>query len=1101
MAMISMSLLPCMVCLLYATSRRASPDTRLEGTLPDRAPERCGKSRRSAQPRDEFYHTCARGHAGPGRHGPAGATRVIGLAISGAKARRFCYLGPGRIAAMVRRSGWLSRAAGAVLAALLVTGAARAQFSWSGDNNTLFINPLNWLGLNPPFPFPASVGGQDIIFDTGPGLWEPGNANIATIDGFSYVDVGFLRFKDTNGDVIAFLIQQVDLNLIGTGDRMFLIDGGQLVVWRNIDLSHTGGVQLVAGGAGETSIVGVISGAGATLLKVDPGTLILFGANTYTGGTELAEGTLLIVGNSALGTGVLLVTGDSGLGAAGAASAANDIFLAAELTILGDDNLALNGTIQGSGSLVMDFDGDDDVLVLSGDNSYTGGTTLTQGLLVLGHENAVGTGAITVTGDSGLGPAAPLTLDNAISIDDTVTLTIFGVNDFELAGTISGDGALGMDFDADDDVLTLSGNNTYTGGTILTRGTLLLASDTALGDVTGLVTIAGDATIQSDADRVVDNDIAIGNVSTLTFSGASSLTLNGDISGLGGSLAVDLDDGRTLRLTGDGTYTGPTSVDGGELRLDGASLLSAVTVNNGAIVSGNGSMTDLTLALGGTYRAVIDSDAGTADLLDLTGAATLAAGSTIEGSLTGTTYIPGGQTFDIINAAGGITDNGAAIVTSSATVTVNLIRDEDFINGDTSYALELARAADAYSAPTDPGNDRAIGLSLDSLIPVADGDPTGPAGDLLGALDGLDAQTYGAAVSQLSPEPYNVSTGIWRDETRQYMRQQTEYLATVRHTGEAATAPRPGPPAGALALAHDDPLVLAAAIAQAEEAPVPRAYAWEDRWGGYAEAQGIFVDRDSTSNRTGYTVDSAGLQVGLDYTFSQGLLVGVALGYLWADADLDRSLGEIDQDTLRIGPYLSWFEHAWYVNVSATFGYSWIDGEREIPALGLTADSDYDAYDFTGYVGTGYQFELKENLVLTPIASLLYSHIEFDSFTETGAGGANLTVPSRDEDSLRSRLGANLSYRFADLGAQPITYVYAGWEHEFEDDGDLEASFRAGGNPFIIDTGSRDDDAVFVGAGVEALVYESMAAYFRLEYVGSDSSDALGIAGGITFAF
>ncbi|MHC4102535.1 MAG: autotransporter outer membrane beta-barrel domain-containing protein, partial [Planctomycetota bacterium] len=178
-----------------------------------------------------------------------------------------------------------------------------------------------------------------------------------------------------------------------------------------------------------------------------------------------------------------------------------------------------------------------------------------------------------------------------------------------------------------------------------------------------------------------------------------------------------------------------------------------------------------------------------------------------------------------------------------------------------------------------------------------------------------------------------------------------------------------------------------------------------------------------------------------------------------------------------------------------------IDGEREIPALGRTADSDYDAYDFTGYVGTGYELKLKENLYLTPIASLLYSHIEFDSFTESGAGGANLSVPSRDDDSLRSRLGANLSYRFADLGAQPITYVYAGWEHEFEDDSDLDASFRAGGNPFSIDTGSRDEDAVFIGAGVEALVYESMAAYFRLEYVGSDNSDAIGIVGGVTFAF
>ncbi|MHC4306683.1 MAG: autotransporter outer membrane beta-barrel domain-containing protein, partial [Planctomycetota bacterium] len=882
---------------------------------------------------------------------------------------------------MVRCSGWKKWAAAAVLAALSATSTARAQYFWAGIFDINFANDGNW--WNPTAP-PPDVGGNDLVFDT---INLAGGFFLAANIGANhYQNIGFITFGDGLGSGWSYLLfdaggggtfsfvdgggisngtglfQEVAVSLIGTGDRIFILDAGQLLVSGSINLNDTSGVQLVVGGNGQTTLAGTIGGDGGSVLKVDPGTLILTGANTYTGGTELFEGTLLIGGVSALGTGPLLVTGDSGLGASGPASAANDVFLFAELTILGADNLALTGNIHGGGSLVMDFDADDDVLVLSGNNTYSGGTTLTQGLLVLGSASAVGTGAITVTGDSGLGPATPLTLYNAIDIADTMTLTIFGVNDFELAGTISGDGALEMDFAADDDVLTLSGNNTHTGGTVLTRGTLLLASDTALGDVTSLVTVAGDATIRSDAERVVDNDISIANVSTLTFSGANSLTLNGGISGLGGSLSVDLDDGRFLRLTGDSTYTGATTVDGGELRLDGASLLSAVTVNDGGIVSGNGSMTDLTLALGGSFRVNIDGATGTADLLDLSSTATLEAGSTIVGSLTGTGYVTSGATFDILNAAGGITDNGAAIVTDSATVTVSLIRDEDFSNGNTSYALELFRAANAYSAPIVPGIDRSIGLSLDSLIAVADGDPTGPAGDLLGTLDGLDVQTYAAALTQLSPEPYNASVGIWRDETREFTRQQSEYLASVRHTGQAAAAPRPGPPAGAMALAHDDPLVLAAAIAQAQEAPVPRGYAWEDRWGGFAEARGIFVDQDSTSNRTGYRADSAGAQFGLDYTFADGVLVGLALGYLRTDVDLDRSRGEFDQDTLRVGPYLSWFEHDWYINVSLTFGYSWIDGEREIPALGRTADSDYDAYDFTGYVGTGYELKLKENL-------------------------------------------------------------------------------------------------------------------------------------------
>ena len=78
-----------MGCLLYATSRRASPDKRVEETLPHRPPERRGKGRRSAQPQDEFYHTCGRRRAGPGDDRSAAATRVIGLAVSGADARDY----------------------------------------------------------------------------------------------------------------------------------------------------------------------------------------------------------------------------------------------------------------------------------------------------------------------------------------------------------------------------------------------------------------------------------------------------------------------------------------------------------------------------------------------------------------------------------------------------------------------------------------------------------------------------------------------------------------------------------------------------------------------------------------------------------------------------------------------------------------------------------------------------------------------------------------------------------------------------------------------------------------------------------------------------
>ncbi len=510
---------------------------------------------------------------------------------------------------MVRWTGWKLRTIGAVsvLAALLATEArGQVDYVWTGVVGEAFAVDLNWWGLNAPDPG-TDLAQANLVF-AGDNLLPPLAWTLPNVGTDYYLNVGFIRFDESvalrdfgilsagggfsfadgggiiNDSIIGHILgHYVEANLFGTGDQMVILVEGIVDVRGIVELSHTNGVQLMVGGAGQTTISGIIMGTGGTLVKQDGGMLILTGANTYTGGTELVGGELLIGGNSALGTGMLFVTGSSSLGASGAASAANDVFLDAALTIIGSDNLTLSGDIEGSGSLLVDFAADDDLLVLSGNNTYTGGTTLTQGTLILGNDTALGTGALTVSGSSSLGADAARTIGNEISIDGSTILTIMGASGLELAGDISGEGVLNMGFATDGDTLTLSGDNTYSGGTTLTRGTLILGSDTALGDAAGAVTAVGDATIQSTAHYEVDNDFIINNVSTLTFSGSHGLTLNGAISGLAGSMLVDLDADNTLLLTGYSTYTGPTTVNGGELRLDGASLLSPVTVNAGLL--------------------------------------------------------------------------------------------------------------------------------------------------------------------------------------------------------------------------------------------------------------------------------------------------------------------------------------------------------------------------------------------------------------------------------------------------------------------------------------------------------------------------------------
>ena len=672
--------------------------------------------------------------------------------------------------------------------------------------------------------------------------------------------------------------------------------------------------------------------------------------------------------------------------------------------------------------------------------------------------------------------------------------------------------------------------------------------------------MAGDAAIQAQNFDVTINKTIDNGGSRLTISGTRPLTLTNTISGAGG-LTLDTVN-RLTTLSGLNSYTGDTIIDAGTLFLESSGILTsaitlndtgfalidglaagAVTVNDDGWVGGNGLiMGNVTNMLGGTVSPggifpeedfgigtpdesigtltvdgdyvqetgstlLVELDAATLtnDLIAITGMATLQADSTIEARIIDDGYIPSGNMFNIltVNTINGLDDQGAVVDLESNSVTVSF---DGIVVGD-NYFLQLSRDGDAYSAAADPGNNTSIGTGLDSLIQPADNNPTGEAAGLLAQLDALDAAAYNTAVSQLSPGPYSALTATGIENIRDFSTQQVAYLAAKRsgYQSFGFTQQVPGPPPGSMALANDDPLILAVAMAQARDTPeehrvVDRRKGSASRWGRYIKLQGIFMDRDTSVNRTGFTSSSFGGQVGVDYSFSQDLIAGLAFSYAFTGADLKLGLGRLNDNTLRAGPYMTYSNGDWFVDASATFAWHFYNGDRNIPALGLSADSSYNGWDAMGYLGTGYYFEVAKDLRVTPMASLLYGHFEYGSFTETGAGGANLSVSSRSVDSLRSRLGAALSYRI-DWNWKPIPYVYAGWEHEYLDDPNLEASFASGGSPFLIDTGGPDRDAVFVGFGVNMLINPQMSAFVRFEQLISNSGTTSAIAGGVTVAF
>ncbi|EDR6921661.1 AIDA autotransporter-like protein ShdA, partial [Salmonella enterica subsp. enterica] len=300
------------------------------------------------------------------------------------------------------------------------------------------------------------------------------------------------------------------------------ISGGTLVA-SNVEALGSGDVtdnatlELNTGGDFDNNIGGT-----GSVVKSGDKTLTLSGANSYTGGTTISGGTLVVSNVEALGSGD--VTDNATL----------------EMNTGGD----FANNIGGTGSVVKSGD---KTLTLSGANSYTGGTTISGGTLVANNVNALGSGDVT----------------------DNATLEMNTGGDF--ANNIGGTGSV---VKSGDKTLTLSGANSYTGGTTISGGTLVATNVDALG--TGNVT--DNATLELNTGGTFDN--AIG--------GTGSVVKSGD---------------KTLTLSGANSYSGATTISGGTLIAANVNALGTGAIDNRASLlldaSGQFTVTDLTTGSGG----------------------------------------------------------------------------------------------------------------------------------------------------------------------------------------------------------------------------------------------------------------------------------------------------------------------------------------------------------------------------------------------------------------------------------------------------------------------------------------------------------------------
>ncbi|WP_072066071.1 fibronectin-binding autotransporter adhesin ShdA [Salmonella enterica] len=308
-----------------------------------------------------------------------------------------------------------------------------------------------------------------------------------------------------------------DAAALGTGDVTIAESATLALSQGTLDNNVTGEGQIVKSGSDE---------------------LIVTGDNNYSGGTTISGGTLTADHADSLGSGDIDNSG-----------------------VLKVGEGELENILSGSGSLVKTGTGE---LTLSGDNSYSGGTTITGGTLTADHADSLGSGDIDNSG--------------VLRWARRAENTLFGSGSLVKTGTGE---------------LTLSGDNDYSGGTTISGGTLIAANVNALG--------SGD--IDNSGTLILDANGAFELANVTTHSGATTALAAGSTLDAG---QFTQEDGSTL------------SIDLGAATDDAVITADSVALGGTLNVTGIGSVTDSWTPEAYTYTLIGSDSAITTDFDDLT---------------------------------------------------------------------------------------------------------------------------------------------------------------------------------------------------------------------------------------------------------------------------------------------------------------------------------------------------------------------------------------------------------------------------------------------------------------------------------------------------
>jgi outer membrane autotransporter protein len=623
-----------------------------------------------------------------------------------------------------------------------------------------------------------------------------------------------------------------------------------------------------------------------------------------------------------------------------------------------------------------------------------------------------------------------------------------------------------------EDLIVGLGNGLTGSGTYNLRGGTLSADNEALGYM------GSGAFNQSGGSHAVANDLVLGYRSQ--GNGVYNLS--------GGTLSVL---NEFIGYSGQGAFvqTGGVHAIAGNLTL-------------GANAGGRGSLALLggSLAVGGNYTQNANSNLALGitspsnyQSLNIGGAASV--GGTLTPVLLGDRP-QGNQVYTVLTAAGGL--SGTFTLTNAW---INPTLYWQPVYNAASLDLRVNRDYDHPGLGLN-SNQGAVGFMLNGLAGTASGDLN----TALNAIDNLPTNgEVQDAFKQISPEKAGALTTLGFAGATFQMRNLATRITNLRfgrenfgQAGGLGNLDLNASRQNGVMLAYNG-AGLPGLLHIKKKSPAP-----EHRWGLFADGGAAFGAQQSTVNQTGYDFTLAGCTAGGDYRLTDQLLLGLATGYSHTAAGFHGSGGTVNAHTWPLNAYAAYLPGFLYAYGSLGYALNLFHLERNLNFGGLsrTASSATTGHQFNAYGEAGYDLRIWR-YILTPAATLAYSRIWVDPFTEEGAGAFNLQVGPQNVASLQTGVGGRLTLPLQVAGVKVVPQASAFYQHEFANGSrGLDASLSQAGSTFAFRTDSPQRDFAVLGAAVAAELTPNLWA--RVNYsaeVGRGNYTAHYLQAGLRYEF